>query len=83
MMRKIALKSAVSATVLATAAVLPGCYDGRQLVHEARSAAHSTRLAEIDLGHFLTTLPRDRNNDSFTELEVHLFATVPIPCRGI
>jgi hypothetical protein len=54
-----------------------GCYDGELLLREARSTAHSTRMAEVDLGKFLTTLPRDRKDDSFTELDVHLFATVP------
>ena len=58
-------------------AVCSGCYDGELLVREARSTAVNTRLAEVDLGRFLTTLPRDRKSNTFTELEVHLFATVP------
>jgi hypothetical protein len=58
-------------------ALCAGCYDGKALVREARSSAVPTRLAEIDLGKFLTTLPRDQKDSSFTDLEVHLFATVP------
>ncbi len=53
-----------------------GCYDGRVLLHDAQSSAQNKRSAEIDLGRFLTTLPRDRESSSFTELNVHLFATV-------
>jgi hypothetical protein len=67
----------ISAVVIFALGLTAGCYDGSLLLHEARSAAHNTRHAEIDLGHFLTTLPRDVGNDSFTDLEVHLFATVP------
>jgi hypothetical protein len=66
-----------AACLLGMLAAVPGCYDGELLVREARSSAVSTRVAEIDLGQFLTTLPRDRKDNSFTELEVHLFATVP------
>ncbi|MEX2307641.1 MAG: hypothetical protein WD738_08620 [Pirellulales bacterium] len=54
-----------------------GCYDGELLVHEARSTALNTRLAEVDLGRYLTTMPRDQKNSSFTELELHVFCTVP------
>ena len=68
----IAAVCAMLALVLCT-----GCYEGEVLVREARSTALTTRLAEVDLGRFLTTLPRDQNNSSITELEVHLFATVP------
>jgi hypothetical protein len=57
--------------------VCAGCYDGELLVREVRSTAVSTRMAEVDLGRFLTTLPRDRKNNSFTDLDVHIFATVP------
>lgn len=67
------------ATVLAPLAMLAlcgGCYDGEILVQEARATAMSPRLAEVDLGKYLTTLPRDPGSDRFTEMEVHLFATV-------
>jgi hypothetical protein len=73
----IVLKPAAVVVALLAVALSPGCYDGDLLVNEARSAAHNSRLAEVDLGHFITTLPRDRKNDTFTDLEVHLFATVP------
>jgi flagellar basal body-associated protein FliL len=65
-----------SALVVALA-VCPGCYDGELLLREARSTAVNTRLVEVDLGRFLTTLPRDRQNNTFAELDVHLFAAVP------
>jgi hypothetical protein len=66
----------VAATVLVLAAIA-GCYDGEALVREARSNALKSRLAEVDFGTFQTTLPRDRKTDSFTELELHIFGTVP------
>jgi hypothetical protein len=54
-----------------------GCYDGQALINQARSAAQRTRLAEIDLGTFATTMPTDPETNSLTELELHLFGTVP------
>ncbi len=54
-----------------------GCYDGEALVREARSTALSTRLAEVDLGKFQTTLPRVASSDSLTDLDLHIFGTVP------
>ena len=54
-----------------------GCYDGTALVSRARSAALTTRLSEVDLGSYHTTLPRDPNSVSLTELRMHLFGTVP------
>jgi hypothetical protein len=65
------------ALVVLGLAACPGCYDGEVLVQQARSSAVKTRLAEIDFGTFRTTLPRDRKNNSFTELELHIFGTVP------
>jgi hypothetical protein len=54
-----------------------GCYEGKVLVAQARSAALNTRLAEVDLGTFHTTLPRDKNSISLTEMRLHIFGTVP------
>ena len=54
-----------------------GCYNGEALVEHARSVALNTRLAEVDLGTSHTTLPRDRQTGLFTELDVHIFGTVP------
>jgi len=66
---------------LATAAFVSGlcsgCYDGEVLVNQARSAALNTRLAEVDLGKFQTTLPRHPDSRSLTELDMHIFGTVP------
>lgn len=58
-------------------ALCAGCYDGDVLVTQARSAALNTRLAEVDLGSFHTTLPRDPKSGSIPELNVHIFGTVP------
>jgi hypothetical protein len=58
-------------------AACSGCYDGEALVKDARSSAVKTRLAEIDFGKFRTTLPRDQQTDTLTELEFHIFGTVP------
>jgi hypothetical protein len=57
--------------------LLSGCYDGKALVEQARSVAITTRLAEVDLGTYHTTLPRDPQSGLFTELEVRVFGTVP------
>src|SRR6185503_2775545 len=68
-----------AALALVVAALLPcsGCYDGDALVKQAKSAALKTRLAEVDLGTFQTTLPRDENTNLFTDLDLHIFGTVP------
>jgi hypothetical protein len=58
-------------------ALCAGCYDGSSMVKEAQSAALKTRLAEIDLGKFQTTLPRDPVTNHFTAIDVHIFGTVP------
>jgi hypothetical protein len=54
-----------------------GCYDGDSMVKEAQSAALKTRLAEVDLGKYQTTLPRDPVTNRFTALDIHIFGTVP------
>jgi len=56
---------------------ISGCYDGQVLVTRARSAALDTRLAEIDLGSFHTSLPRDPESGLITELGLHIFGNVP------
>jgi hypothetical protein len=58
-------------------AAMSGCYDGQRLIEHAHSTALNTRLVEVDLGSFHTTLPRDAATSIFTELEVRLFGTVP------
>jgi hypothetical protein len=57
--------------------LVPGCYDGEALVEQARSVALNTRLAEVDLGTYRTTLPRDPQTGLFIEMEVRVFGTVP------
>ena len=54
-----------------------GCYDGDALLKQAQSTALSTTLAEVDLGKYQTTLPRDPTTGHFTSVELHLFGTVP------
>lgn len=61
---------------LVLAPVVSGCYDGQALLKQAEAAALSTTLAEIDLGIFQTTLPRDPKTGLFTTMEVHVFGTV-------
>ena len=64
--------------ILAVAlALCAGCYDGSAMVKDAQSVALKTRLAEIDLGKFQTTLPRDPVTKHFTAVDVHIFGTVP------
>ena len=54
-----------------------GCYDGSALVKQAQSTALNASLAEVDLGEYRTTLPRDLETGAFTSLDVHVFGTVP------
>jgi hypothetical protein len=54
-----------------------GCYDGNHLLEQARSAAQQTGLAEVDIGTFHLTLPKSPETDSLTDVELHLFGTVP------
>ena len=54
-----------------------GCYDGDALVTRARSTALNTHMAEVDLGTFHTSLPRDPKSGSITELGLHVFGSVP------
>jgi hypothetical protein len=65
------------AMLLSALALVSGCYDGEALVKEAQSTALTTSLAEVDLGEYATTLPRDPNTGTFTSVELHIFGTVP------
>jgi hypothetical protein len=58
-------------------AVLPGCIDSQALVEQVRSDALRSLTHEVDLGSYRTTMPRDRESNTFTELRLHLFGTVP------
>jgi hypothetical protein len=63
--------------IVFVAGMCAGCYDGEALVEQARSVSLNTRLAEVDLGSYHTTLPRDPHTGRFTELDIHIFGTVP------
>jgi hypothetical protein len=63
--------------VVAALGFCVGCYDGDALIKRASSNALRATLAEVDLGSFHTTLPRDANSVSLTELRLHVFAAVP------
>ena len=65
------------AILAVTLALCAGCYDGSSMVKDAQSVALKTRLAEVDLGKFQTTLPRDPLTNHFTSLDIHIFGTVP------
>jgi hypothetical protein len=54
-----------------------GCYNDDGLINEVRSAALRTRLVEVDLGSYRTTMPRKRNESEATEVQLHIFGTVP------
>jgi hypothetical protein len=58
-------------------ALCAGCYDGNKMIEQAQSVALKSRLAEIDLGKFQTTLPRDPVTNRFTSVDIHIFGTVP------
>ena len=74
---KSSLLKAQTAALALCLAFCAGCYDGEALVKQARSAALNSRLAEVDLGSFYTTLPRDPSSTSLTEVKLHIFGTVP------
>ena len=56
--------------------VSSGCYDGEALLKQAQSTALNASLAEVDLGEFSTTLPRDPNTGRYTSIDLHIFGTV-------
>ena len=62
--------------VVAGLLACPGCHNGAAMVQQAQSAALNARLAEVDLGKFQTTLPRDPESSRYTALDLHLFGTV-------
>jgi flagellar basal body-associated protein FliL len=62
---------------LAVTLLMHGCYDGNALVRQAQSTAINSSMAEVDLGEYRTTLPRDNQSGVFTSIEVHIFGTVP------
>jgi len=53
-----------------------GCYNGDALINEVRSVAIQTRLVEVDLGTYKTTMPRKRTDTDTTAIELHIFGTV-------
>ncbi|WP_425396524.1 hypothetical protein [Aeoliella sp.] len=66
--------------ILLTAGALlaaSGCYNSKKLLEEARNQAIRTRLDEVQLGEFRTTLPRPDADSSPMEVVVDLFGTVP------
>jgi hypothetical protein len=77
--RKSAKRGWLATSLLASCAAIlcGGCYDGQALVEAARSTALKTRTAEVDFGKFQTTLPRDPKTKSFTDVQLHIFGTVP------
>ena len=66
-----------SALLLIAGFTCIGCYDGEQLVELARAEAIRTRLEEVDLGTYRTTMPRDAVTASVTEMEFRVFGNVP------
>jgi hypothetical protein len=68
--------AAFSVLAIATLACA-GCYDAHALVDQVRTDALRSRLHEVDLGTYRTTMPRDPKTNLLMEMELHLFATVP------
>ncbi len=64
-----------SLLLLLGVAALSGCYDEKRLVEEVRKKAIRSRLEEVDLGSFRTTLPRDILTAARIEVELELFGT--------
>jgi hypothetical protein len=59
------------------AVAIAGCYDSKALVEQVRSDALRGQTHEINLGLYRTTMPRDPITGTLTEIELHLFGTVP------
>lgn len=57
--------------------VATGCYNSKALVAQVRSEALRGQTHEIDLGLYRTTLPRDPNTNTLTEIELRMYGTVP------
>lgn len=66
------MQTAIAAFICLTAA---GCYDGDKLVAQVRDKAIRTRLEEVPLGSFRTTLPRDTVEITRMEVDIELFGT--------
>ena len=58
-------------------ALTAGCYNSKALVNQVRSNALRSQTHEIDLGRYRTTMPRDPITNTLTEIDLHLFGTVP------
>jgi hypothetical protein len=74
---RLQLRTCGGGIIVAGLFALVGCYDGSAMVKQAQSAALNSRLAEVDLGKFQTSLPRDPETSRYTALDLHLFGTVP------
>ena len=64
--------------VVAGVLACSGCYDSQALVDQVRTDALRGETHEIDLGRYRTTMPRDPITSTITEVELHLFGTVPL-----
>jgi hypothetical protein len=67
-------RSLVLCTLLLAVANV-GCYDSQRLVDEVRNRAIRSRLDEVSIGYFRTTLPRSAVSDAAMEVELNLFGT--------
>jgi hypothetical protein len=54
---------------------MAGCYDNKKLLDAAHNRAIRTRLEEVKLGQFRTTLPRTELDPTPIEIEAELFGT--------
>lgn len=71
---KLRLLQSVAITIVFSTIV--GCYDRQSLLDAAHNRAIRTRLEEVKLGHFRTTLPRTEMDPTPIEIEADLFGTV-------
>jgi hypothetical protein len=70
-------RSACCAVCALSLSISTGCYDSKALVDQARSDALRSQTHEIELGLYRTSMPRDPNTSTITEIELRLFGTVP------
>jgi hypothetical protein len=71
------MRTLLAATAFASVVSLAGCYNSVALIDEVCSHALRTQTREIHLGLYRTTMPRDPDTNSLTEIELRLFGTVP------
>ena len=70
------MRPAATGLLLVAAAATGGCYDAASLIEKAKQEQSSTRLEEVALGIYRTTLPRNDDDMSTVTLELDFFGNI-------